>query len=270
MPRYFLVCINKKLMADKLILPGGLLVPIDETGRFALQYGTIMQVGELGSKEMGVTPFANTNFPEAQVGDTLIFGHWLETDETVRIPVEDDNFIYIAIIDNSHDIKGIQKPDGTIIAHPLQVWCTEIKKAEVTKVDDLPGQWAVNQEGLFVFEGQFEDEKYLRDKIEDNEVHSKYMASVHDESTYNPVIAEKVGDNQKEAGKITNQLNQVLVSELEVFKIHPNTAQLLSNVKEGDSIFSQGYIDARGYPLNYKGQDYILVRPQDIFYARIK
>lgn len=263
---YFLVQISKELMKQKRTLPGGIIVPdTDESGEHSLCYGTIVQIG----KDANGNEYANKNFPEAQVGDTIILHHWVETGHNYGNP--DDEFIYVAVRDDGHDIKAVQKADGTIIPHPEEVWCLPLEKEVVTNEYvpfgasnvTIPSQWKVGQGGLYLFDGDLEDEKMLRERVDEIETHNKFMA----DTQLNEATVARLAANKKEAEQATTKLNTQVVHELSLFAINTETRKRLSNIDPQDRVFVLGWMENAGYELDYKGTRYTLVKSSAVLYA---
>lgn len=265
MPWYFLIQFDKELIKQKRTLPGNLLVPdTDESGKHSLCYGKIVQVGTTNKGEQ----VANKKFPEAQVGDTAILQHWVETEQPIHA---DEKYFYVPVHDDEYNIKGIEKPDGTLIAHPSNIFCFDPEKMkEKGKIVPLdhsqipqPRNWNLSESGLFLFDGSFEDAENIREKIEEVELHSKHIA----EGLRSDTAQQRIAEYQKEGEKLTRQLNERVVHELTALFMHPTTEKELSGITQSDHIFALGWPENKGYELNYKGVEFVIIRTKDVLFG---
>jgi len=233
--QYFLIEIDKKAQAKaKEVLPGVKIADTMTLMKYYLQCGPILQIGK----------DAKASFPEAEVGDIMIFRHTVEDDEWREI-YKDDNVSWRLLQNDGYDILGVKKKDGTIIPEKGWLFCKEIKK---------PAGWAkIN--GLFRFTGAvFDTAEDIHARIDELDNQIKYLAESSGD------VGPKIEQYKKEQQKLTKMLNMTRIKETELIYIHPDTRHRFKNVADHSTILFEGWIDYNGYPLTFEGIEYYLIK----------
>lgn len=240
--QYFLTEIDKQAQAKaKEVLPGIKVADTMALMKYYLQHGHILQIGDL----------AKESFPEAEVGDTLIFRHTVEDDDWREI-YKDDKVSHRLVENDNYDIMGIQKPDGTIIPQKKHLFCKSIAAS---------GKWELKN-GLYTFHGaDFDTAEDFRAKLDKLDDEVKFLA----ESSGN--VGPKIEQIKKEQMMITKMLNKRKIKKVELLYIHPETRQEFDNIQDHDIIVFEGWIDYDGYPLQFKGVEYLIIK-KDIVVGR--
>lgn len=194
--------------------------------KYNLQAAPIIAIGK-DAKEF---------FPEAEIGDILIFHHIVEHEDGGRTIDKNDDYSILYVNANSEDIFGIQKID-TLEIIPCREWIwTSIKQDQTISAIENGSLVSVN---LYQFEG------YIRSEIERKQEDIKNWS----DSMITPMIKEKIRQTQMEMGELNKELNKARAKECIIDYIHPETSKLMG-MKKGDTAIFTGYIGFDGYPLS--------------------
>ena len=248
---YFLVEINLQEQEDRKVLIPGTDIKIADTVadfKYYLQAAPIIAIGEK----------AKSYFPEAEVGDFLIFHHTVEFDEwrhighrvvsglPVSVAEKKDVFQQILVRADIDDVFGIQKINTLeIIPSPEHVWCQEIKEEttfSVTVKDEFG-----KDKTILAF--ATDNEATLRARIEELQNQAEFISTgrVSDKS----VIMEI----KREQESITKELNKPRAFPLKAAIVHPSTMERLS-IENGDIVLSNGWMGYKGYPISVQDLHY--------------
>jgi chaperonin GroES len=224
-----------------------------------LQYGIIKQIGKLAGRE----------FPQAQLGDALIFTHHVEYKSR---PENDINFKDVHLIktlpngnelrtvDFSHECFGVIKyKDGqpTIIPFRNHIFCHQnIQKAKVLEDPNtgiyLPDSW---QETMDDLESKLEELQLQIDEISKTTI----LSARTNEFNYDRKleIFKQIDRIQKEKLEVSNKMRKSKLVELTVMYINPETQDTLGQpIKTGDKILANYFTL---YPLDVGGVYFTLV-----------
>ena len=220
--------------------------------KFYLQSAPIIAIGEQ----------AHEYFPEAQVGDILIFHHTVEHAEWRQLE-KVGNKVKLVVEGCADDCFGIQKlSDLSIIPSRDHVWCKPIKDGlELNTVIETPE----GTKTLSII--RVNDEDSLRARITTIQEHIEHIETT---STPNP---HQVMLLKQEQAAITAELNKPMAQALKVAIINREASRKVF-VEAGDTILMNGYFGYNGYPLSVQGvtrkgnrlaysgekEDFILVR----------
>jgi len=243
--QFFLIEINAQEQEDRKILIPGTDIKIPDTVadfKYYLQAAPIIAMGINAEKY----------FPEARIGDYLIFHHTIEFDEwrllnervTTGLPpsLADKKDIYLQIIVEASidDVFGIQKADTLeIIPSHEQVWCEEMKEPTSFELEITVEDGTKNSILAFVTD----TEGTLRSRIEELQSQSEFLGR-HGKFNH-----EKMMELKKEQESITKELNKSRAWPLKVAYINNVTSRQLETNK-GDIVLSNGWIGYKGYPLS--------------------
>lgn len=224
--------------------------------QFNLQFGEILYIGDI----------ANKQFPEANVGDILLFHHAVEgKPRTEGDTMYNDHHLLetlengdeIRIVNFAHELFGVWKMEtGSIVPYKNFIFCSQhIRKSSFQMSNGiwLPDAW----------EETAEDLQYKIDKLkEEKEVvaAATILKERTTEANYKrkEEIGKRLRDIQRESLALTQQMNQKKLVELTVLYINPITvAELAEDIKPGSIVISEYTLL---YPLDIHGMQYTLLR----------
>lgn len=200
---YFLVRINKQEQKERMEKTGMFFNPSQVFMTRNMQHGEIVSIGENAAKA----------FPEAEIGQTLIFHHFVEGDiesRKDRLVFEDDLFNYYVISaydqnGNATEVYGIW--DGKkLIPHPEFIFLEKTPPV----AHDLPKDDFINQAmqqskgGLFIFKeykATREDNTQKLDRL-------KLEVRTLMKSTLTPQIKLTIEQKEKEMSDIGIEMNK--------------------------------------------------------------
>ncbi len=202
------------------------------------QKGELVQIGEKTSKL----------FPAAKVGDTIIFHHAIE-DEEWRVCQEDAEHEYRAIVLTADEVYGIER-DGIIIPHPDHIWCVKEEKPKAG--------WD-KKNGIILSNKEFETADDIHTRISELDTEVKYKSQ-------GKIVHQGVIQRIKnESEELTQMLNKKIIHKLKIAAVN---REEFPYMKAGDTLYYNGFIDFFGYPLKYKGIEYLIIR--NIFFQAFK
>lgn len=226
-----------------------------------LQFGEIVSAGSIAKEQ----------FPEAQVGDILIFHHGVEhKPRTENEPNYHDYHLIetdeggdeYRVVNFTNELFGVLKlEEGIIIPYNKFVFCHfNIKKASIQKSKSglwLPDQWLLTSEEI----------NQKLEKLKED-IASITSSTVMKQRTNNKnyksqnEIKRAVDSINRERALLTKKMGQRQYVEVTVLFIHPDTnTELGTNIQAGDTILADyGTL----YPLDMMGRQYTLVRKEYI------
>lgn len=236
MPWLILVAFSKKAAKEKLNLGSGIILQTaGNDDLYRLQYGTVVQVGPMFQR-----PYKQTGLPDLAVGDTLIVHHGIERDVDNLIHQDEENE-YRIVRHDGHNVLGFEKPDGTFFCDYNHVWCKDVPKVE-EKITA----------GRIILP-TLNTEKLLREQVDNIDTEIKIMQDSSGNTA--PII-----QGLKQDGEIaTKKLNKKYIHPLTLHYFNPCNHRF-ENLQQGEQIYMEGWIDYKGYPLNYKGEDFLIVK----------
>lgn len=225
--------------------------------QFNLQFGEIVEIGKIAGEQ----------FPDAKLGDMLIFHHAVEhkprTDgdtmyHDYHLIETDENGDEYRIVNFTNELFGVLKlEERTIIPYKNFIFCHQnIRKASMQ----------VNSSGIWVPDAWEKSIEEMQDKIDEltatiQEVSSSsIMKERTNETNYKKKeeIKAKIEAINKEKKEISRMMAQKKLVELTVLFIHPKTCEeILTEISAGDTLIAE-YNTL--YPLDMYGQRYTLLR----------
>jgi len=246
--QFFLVEIDLKKQKKKMesIEGTSLVAPTGyEYMKYYLQAAPIIAIGEDAAKW----------FPEAKVGDILIFHHTVEDDDWRLVHFDVEKEIEWRVVEGEENsVFGIQKLiEGIpIIPSKPYLWCKTIPLV----TDDGWKKIA----GVYLPEESLRSEDAMRLRIEDIEHQIEFVSGGQN-------AGQIITELKKEQAVLTHLLNRKYLHELELVNIHQETSKRMDGVEKGDHVFVEGWINFKGYPLSVDGQEYLLCRKQFVAMA---
>lgn len=202
MPHYFIVKIDKEKQKERKEKIGSLYVHTSHTFmQRNQQNGEIIAIGEV----------ANKKFPEAKIGDILLFHHFVEGAEKEKSNLiysnETCNFYNVTASDfNGHrtEAYGIYV-DGKIIPHPDFVFIEpEVKEKEISAKEFI--EQNTKQVGSLILFTNWEETR------EDKEAKAARLTQEIKDASKAKILSEnaKVGllEKQQEAEKVTASISK--------------------------------------------------------------
>lgn len=251
---YIFIRIDKKAQKEKRERISALILGSPQYAFMArnLQYGTVLQIGELAQK----------NYPDAQIGDTILFQHTIEGDiETgcERIIDREPDGNEVLYLDGSnaldnYEIYGVVKPDGTLIPAQKYVFL----KTVIREIKARPFSSLIFQNEDF----ELSDDQVrikLEELTEECEKLKETLKSINHKDDRASLIKD-LDYKYGERDRMTKYLNDPRLAEATVFAINSLTSREYE-VKEEDRIVTfQSYL----YPLEVMGSRFLLAEREDI------
>jgi co-chaperonin GroES (HSP10) len=251
---YIFIRIDKKAQKEKRDRISALILGSPQYAFMTrnLQYGTVLQIGELAQK----------NYPEAQVGDTILFQHTIEgdmetgCDRLIDRETDGNEILYLDgsnKLDN-YEIYGIVKPDGTLIPAQKYVFL----KTVIREIKARPFS------SLIFTDEEFElDDDRVRVKLEELTEECEKLKETLKSLGHPGDRASLIRDldsKYAERDRMTKYLNDPRLAEATVFAINSRTSKECA-VKETDTIVTfQSYL----YPLEVMGSRFLLAEKEDV------
>lgn len=225
--------------------------------QFNLQFGEIVEIGKIAGQQ----------FPEALIGDVLIFHHTVEhkprTDgeamyHDFHLIETDENGDEYRIVNFAHELFGVLKlNEGIIIPYKNFVFCHRtIRKSSFQKNAAgiwLPDHWEASEQDLLE---QLEEMKAHVTEIASSTV----MREQTDDTNYRKKeeVLKQIAEINLKRRELTKKLHQRKFVELTCLFIHPETCkELQTEIVPGDTLIAD-YNTL--YPLDMFGQQYTLLR----------
>lgn len=227
--------------------------------QFNLQFGEVIEIGAI----------AKLQFPDAEVGDILIFHHAVEHKPRPENDINyhdfhlvdtDENGDEYRLVNFAHELFGVIKNDH-IIPYKQFIFCrADIKKASIQKTAS----------GLWYPDGWEKTEEELQAKIDETKEH---IAEIMSSSVMKEKTTDKNYKKQEEIQAIVRVLNQERKAlskkmsqkklvELTVLYISPITCEeIQTEISAGDTLIAE-YNTL--YPLDLFGVQYTLLRKEYI------
>lgn len=233
--RFIIRVDHKEQEARKELIPGtGIVIAETYTDlKFFLQAAPIVDMGEE----------AKAFFPDAEIGDVLIFHHIIEHEDGQRLLDKNEEYSLLYVNATVEDVFGIQKifdDHVQIIPHPGWVWCSKIENQALSTI--TPD--GVIQINLY----QYEDS--IRAMIDEKQSEIQNWS----ESMVTPMIKEKIRMNQREMQQLNQELNKRRGKKTKIEFIHPTTTAN-TGLQQGDVAIFTGYIGYDGYPLSVQDME---------------
>lgn len=223
--------------------------------RFNLQFGEIVMIGDKAAEI----------FPEALVGDSLLFHHAVEYKQRAEGDknwndwhlIEEDEDFEMRMVSVLSEVFGVWKLGKTIIPYPPYIFChPSIQKANIQMKNGLwmPDSWETTMKEQ---EDKLDD---LKNQITELNT-SSIMQKMDSETTYKQKedIKKAIDSIDLERRKITKQMHQAKLMEATIVYINPKTnEQYLSDLAPGDKVIGDM---AMFYPLDVMGAHFALARP---------
>lgn len=216
MPQYFIIKINIEEQKNRKEKIGSLYVHTSHTFmQRNQQMGEIVAIGHIAHKQ----------FPEAEIGNTLIFHHFVEgTDsKNSNLIYADNEFYYYNV--TASDFNGHRNEtyavyqNGSIIPHPDFIFIEPEMKPKDIAVDDFIEQNTTQVGNLILFNNwdDTREAKELRAATITEEIKSMSKGKNLSDSTKMGLL-----EKQQEAEKITASLNKQEYIPLKVAFAHPS------------------------------------------------
>lgn len=226
--------------------------------QFNLQYGEIVEIGNIAKQE----------FPDAEIGDYLIFSHHVESKprpdgdrnwNDYHLVDVDDNGDEYRIVNFSTEMYGVIKMSDNVRIVPYKtfIFCTsQIRKS----------QWQVSSSGLWLPDHWEQSAEDLQRKIDELEDHIKeiktsgIMNTIDTDENYKrrEEVNTMINMIRKEQREIGRKMNQKKLVELTAVFINPLTCkEIQTDIQPGDTIIAD-YNTL--YPLDINGVYYTLLR----------
>lgn len=225
--------------------------------QFNLQYGEIVEIGSIAKLE----------FPEADIGDYLIFSHHVESkprpdgdknwNDWHLVDVDDNGDEY-RIVNFSTELFGVIKMDKVrIVPYKTFIFChANIKKS----------QWQVSSTGLWLPDHWEQTSEDLQRKIDELEDHIKEIktsgimnkALTDDNFKRREEVNAMINMIRNEQRDLGRKMNQKKLVELTAVFINPLTCEeIQTDIQPGDTIIAD-YNTL--YPLDINGVYYTVLR----------
>ncbi len=225
--------------------------------QFNLQFGEIVEVGAIAANE----------FPDAKVGDTLIFHHHVEHKPRTEgdpnyhdyhLVDTDENGDEYRIVNFVDELFGVWKQsEGVIIPYKKFIFCrAEIKKASIQKTASglwFPDGWETTIDDL---QAKIDETKAHMEEISSSTI----MQERTSEANYKKKeeISKMLNMLNNERRQLSIKMNQKKFVELTVVFINPLTCEeLQTEISTGDVLIAD-YNTL--YPLDLFGFYYTLLR----------
>ena len=239
--QFFLVEIDLKKQKKKRESESGIVIPAGyEYMKYYLQEAPILDIGEDAAKW----------FPEAKIGDTLVFHHTIEDDDWRLVHFDTEKEIEWRVVEGEENsVYGIKKQNEEmhIIPSTPYLWCKAIPLT-------TDSGWK-KVSNLYLPEESLISDNAMRTRIEDIEHQIEFVSGGQNAGQ---IIAEL----KKEQAVLTHMLNRKYLHELELVHINIETSKRMNGLEKGDHVFYEGWIDNKGYPLSVNGEEFILCRKQ--------
>lgn len=243
---HFLVKINKKIQKDRLEKEGMLYLPVERVHigmTRNMQSAEIIDIGER----------AHQVFPEAEIGNILLFHHFIEDegDESFKVHEDDEaNYYVVAALElpghnqptfgvfNGKEI--IPHADYVVLKGPEKIDRTELKK----------------KESLFLFSNY----KMSRDEINARikEIKEVEIPSLAKSGMNNPIAVNEIRAKEHHMQQLSAILNKKQSIPLTVAYANPLLNRWFGKkVKSGDILYCLN--TATDYIINFQGTEYRIV-----------
>lgn len=227
--------------------------------QFNLQIGELVEIGSIAGKE----------FPEAEIGDTLIFHHAVEHKPRPEGDVNYNDFHLVDTDENGDEYRSVnyatelfgvlKLSTGSIIPYKKFIFCrADIKKASIQKTAS----------GLWVPDGWEKSQDELQQRIDDANAEiaeimsSNIMKEKMSDQNYKKqeIVKAMVNELNRERRELTKKMSQKKLVELTVLFINPVTCEeLQTEIQAGDTLVAE-YNTL--YPLDMYGVQYTLLRKE--------
>lgn len=253
--QYFLVKIDKQSQNKKRSKVGSIYIPENfQDMAYNLQYGEVVAIGHKAAKE----------FPQAEIGDILIFHHHVEykprvagdnTYQDTHLVETLDNFDEIRTVDISYEVFGVIKTETqTIIPFRNFVFChEEFKPASFQQTSSgiyMPDAWEASQQQMV---DKLEELKMEIDNLRSSNQYQNVAANQGEILQ----IEKTIASINKEREEITRKMNKERYMELTLLYINEETISYFGeDVKAGDKVFAHSFAL---YPLDIDGVHFTII-----------
>lgn len=222
MPPYFLVSIPKKDQKERKEKIGSIyLHPTYIFLTRNMQCGEIVAIGSQAAELL----------PDASVGDTLLFHHFVESLEKCQCVDSDDNFNYYVVTACYHNGQNNQTygiwNGKNIIPHPDYIFLACETEDNATALDEfLHKKTAVNENGIL----QFNDWKITREDITrkmekiKNEIESLAKTKMRED------VAREINRKESEMNELSKLMHKKRYQLYSIFAINPSFNLAIANI----------------------------------------
>lgn len=252
MPAFFLVRIEKKVQKERREKIGSLYVAPGYTFMTRnLQSGEIIAIGEKAHKE----------FPEANIGDTLLMHHFVEAqdDEKQYLVDEDDTYRYYTVTalswnGRANETYGVWNGEK-IITHQEFILLEKEKYIPPPTPDEYLAQALQETEsGLAIFK----DWKNTREETESKMASIKSeIESLSKSGTHKPHIQQGIAEKEMELNALSEKINKKTYLPYTIAALNPCLSEWFhTEIKEGDVIYMMNY--ACNTEIEFNGIAYLI------------
>lgn len=255
-PKNFVVHIAKQSQKKKMEAIGSILLhPNFVKMKFYLQHGVITQIGSVAHRE----------FPQAEVGDTLLFHHFVEdgTAQLIDTLPDGDEIRFVSGDNQQNNFQafGAAKPDGDIIPTPnwifldpaIELW----ESGKHTSLDlkrSNPGDWDSEDQDITKLNDLDRQAKSLQESYghlanPNVPINEKQLRELEPVET-------AIDQIMKERGEITRNMSLPKLAACTVLHIHPDLAEQ-TGIQQGSQILCDSKVL---YPFDVDGNQFFLLR----------
>lgn len=214
LPTYFIVKINKKQQQERKEKIGSLYLHFNEVQmQRNMQHGEIVAIGSEAGKAL----------PQAKIGDTLIFHHFVEGShkDKSNFIISDNDYNYYNVTTsefNGHRNETYGVYNGQeIIPHPDFIFIEAEPEKEKLSMDEYIEKSTKKVGSLYVFtnwEESREDKEAKATRLKE-EIKSLSKSSMNDQ------IKRGIEEKEYEAAKVTSSLNEAIYKKYKVCYHNP-------------------------------------------------
>ena len=237
MPAYFMVKVNIKKQAERKEKIGMFYTsPEHQYMIYNTEWGEVVGIGTK----------ANRDFPEVEIGDTLIYHHFVQNESKEKAKEkhlihEDDEYYYYLVTSSSfngrrNETYGVIK-GNTIIPHPDFIFLElDRPKETYASIENFEGaKMSISKGGLLLFSQWESSEEEITDKMQKIKSETQNLAK---HNLHRPGVAQAVLRKEEEMEMLSRELNRIKILPYTVYKTHYSLSEKFKkNIKQGDIIY---------------------------------